>query len=332
MWYNIYNTKSHNALINMVVGPRGYGKTYGAKMYCLDNFINKNEQFIYLRRYQSELDLVKETLMDDVSLDPKYDEHEIEFKGGAYIVDGLIAGWAAALTTSSHLKSASFPKVTTIVFDEFIVDENQHSGYLKNEVMKMLNFIETVARMRNNVRVFMLANSLSFVNPYTIYWDMTLPKDKRICKANNGLVLLELVGDDEFKTAKQATLFGQLNQGSEFERMAVDNQFILDTNVFVEKRPPMASHIFVIHYLGVNIGIWFDRLSGLYYCSEDFDPSCRFVYAVTMDDHSYNTKLIRGTHRGGIDTITKAFKQGLARFENQKLKSYMTEVFKICLR
>ena len=49
---------SYNQYLNFVIGGRGIGKTFALKKYLLKRFIDKGEQFIYLRRNKSELDRI----------------------------------------------------------------------------------------------------------------------------------------------------------------------------------------------------------------------------------------------------------------------------------
>ena len=55
MYYNVDSALSYNALFTMIMGGRGIGKTYSAKKRAIKNFLTKGEQFIYLRRYKTEL-------------------------------------------------------------------------------------------------------------------------------------------------------------------------------------------------------------------------------------------------------------------------------------
>ena len=55
IFWNINNSVSYNALFNFIIGNRGGGKTYGMKNYVINKFIKKGEQFIYLRRYKTEV-------------------------------------------------------------------------------------------------------------------------------------------------------------------------------------------------------------------------------------------------------------------------------------
>ena len=55
MYYDYSKILSYNALLNFLIGERGVGKTYGAVKFVTKQFINKNEQFAYIRRYKPEL-------------------------------------------------------------------------------------------------------------------------------------------------------------------------------------------------------------------------------------------------------------------------------------
>lgn len=67
-------------------------------------------------------------------------------------------GYAMTLSTAQDLKSTNFSKVTSIIFDEFIIEEGQKKYYLSNEVVVFLNLVETIARLRD-IKIFMLRKS-----------------------------------------------------------------------------------------------------------------------------------------------------------------------------
>ena len=78
---------SYNAVINMVMGARGLGKTYGAKRMVIKNMLEKGEQFIYLRRYRPELKGCK-TFFADISHEfPEYEfrvhGNEAQYRGAS---------------------------------------------------------------------------------------------------------------------------------------------------------------------------------------------------------------------------------------------------------
>ena len=41
MYYDYQKVLSYNALLSFIIGERGVGKTYGAKKFCIKNYINK---------------------------------------------------------------------------------------------------------------------------------------------------------------------------------------------------------------------------------------------------------------------------------------------------
>ena len=53
-YYNYDQLWSRNGTFNFVTGARGLGKTYGAKLFCIRNALRNGDQFIYLRRYNTE--------------------------------------------------------------------------------------------------------------------------------------------------------------------------------------------------------------------------------------------------------------------------------------
>lgn len=55
MFWNIKHTLSYRALFNYIIGNRGGGKTFGAKQYVIEQFLKNQKEFIYLRRYRTEL-------------------------------------------------------------------------------------------------------------------------------------------------------------------------------------------------------------------------------------------------------------------------------------
>ena len=128
VFYDGYKTLTYNALFNFIIGNRGSGKTYWAKRWAINDFIKKGEQFIYLRRYKTELRTIKNFFAD---ISEEFPGVDFTVKGNDLLIDGEKAGEAMALSTSKIMKSNSYPKVTKIIFDEFIIDKGVYS-YLPN--------------------------------------------------------------------------------------------------------------------------------------------------------------------------------------------------------
>ena len=72
------------------------------------------------------------------------------------------------------------------------------------------------------------------VNPYTLYFNISLPYGSNIYR--RGDILLQLVQDEEFIKERKETRFGKLIAGTEFEEYAIENKFTQDTKTFIQKK------------------------------------------------------------------------------------------------
>ena len=212
MYYDYSKILSYNAFINFLIGERGVGKTYGASKFVTKQFINKGEEFVYIRRYKTELSKAVPQFFSALINNDEFPDHELAVKGNKFMIDGKVGGQAFSLSTAQSLKSSNFPKVKTIIFDEFIIEPGgQH--YLKNEVECFLSLVESISRMRD-VRIFMLANAVTITNPYFIYFDISLPYNTDIKTYRDGLILIQYMNSLEYREAKAKTKFGRLTSGN----------------------------------------------------------------------------------------------------------------------
>ena len=70
--------------------------------------------------------------------------------------------YAFSLTEMEHEKGNSYPDITTILFDEFM-----SRLYLPDEFVLFMNMLSTIIRQRNDVIIFMCANSIDMIGcPY----------------------------------------------------------------------------------------------------------------------------------------------------------------------
>lgn len=256
MYFNLRRTLSYNALFNIIIGGRGIGKTYACKEYVLKKFLENGAQFIYLRRYGPEIERTAELYFADVLKD-KYPNIDLEYQGGVWRIDGKVVGYALPLTQYQHIKSASFPTVETIIFEEFIIDTSGAGTikYLRNEPFKLLDIYETIARSRSGVRLFMLANAISISNPYFLEWNITLPAGKDI--ARRGKILIQNVQPDpEFVKMKMDTEFGQLSADLGYSTYSVENEFYLDAEAVILPKDKTSYLALTFEYNGALYGIW----------------------------------------------------------------------------
>ena len=326
-WYNYDRINSYNATLNFILTNRGFGKTFGAKCNVIKKFIKKGEQFVYVRRYKTELNDIHK-FFDSPDLRKKFKTHTFEVKGKTFYIDGKIAGYAIALSTSQKLKSVDYPFVTTIIFDEFIVDKGC-IRYLTNEVDVFLDLYETIARKRNNVKAYLLANNVSIVNPYFTYFDVTPKKTERFTIARDGELVIEMCTDTVFINEKLETKFGKLIKGTKYADYSIYNNSLRDSEVFIEKRPKRnTSPVMSITYNSDTAMIWLDYKTGIFYCDDKYMKTCN-EYVLSCDDHNPNTLLnASGINLNMLKQLISYFQVGRVRFTDQNVKHLMYDVFR----
>lgn len=335
IYYNYQRVLSYNALMTYIIGERGVGKSYGAKEFVADRFINKNKQFVYLRRYKTEL---KEAMMkkghpiffeqiiynEDGTKNKKYENHKLTNKNDTMYIDDKLCGFAIPLSIANILKSSTYNNVDTIIFDEFIIDKGCYH-YLQNEVEQLLDVIETVGRLRD-IRIIFLGNAVSITNPYFTYFNLSLPYNSDIVvskKDNKGnpLIIVNYIKNLKYREVKKQSRFGQLIDGTEYGKYAIDNEFLRDSKSFIRKKSKTSKFYFILVINGKHYGVWCDYKNGLMFISNDYDPNCPVIFSINPDDHNENTLLIRCRTSPFFKSIIEHYRLARLCFENQQIKN-----------
>jgi hypothetical protein len=334
IFYNYDKLFSFNFLLAFVIGERGCGKTFNAKVAMLKKFKKTGEQFIYLRRYKTELDMALGTFWNDLQANGYFEDDDLKVRKGKdltkFTCNGEVCGYAVPLSTSNILKSTAFPKVKTIVFDEFILDGASGTyRYLKNEVTMMLDIIETVGRLRD-IQVVFLGNALSITNPYFAYFDLDLPYNSEFRTFKDGLIVVNYIKNQAYRDAKKQSKFGKLIDNTEYGRYAIDNEMLRDNKHFIEKKPADATFWGVLVINGNDIGIWMAR-NGYLYLSSKHDPNTVHRFACDYNDHTEQTIFMNARENYYLRLCVAAYKQGILKFENQKIKGVVTPLLNKCI-
>ena len=319
-WYNYDRVLSYNALFNFILTTRGLGKTYGAKIRVIKKYLKKGEQFIYVRRYKDELSTI-DTFFNDVINNIEFEGHEFKVQNKKFYIDGNICGYAIPLSISQRLKSTSYPNVTTIIFDEFIINTN-NIRYLTNEVITFLEFFETVARKRDNVRVLFLANNISLINPYFQYFNCTPKNNERFTVAKDGEVIVEIYKDEEFNEEKYKTKFGKLICGTTYGNYAIENESLKDDNTFIQPyKPKDAVFAFTTIYKGVELGYWLSFTDDIFYVTKEIQPNSQHRYSITKEDHDINYTMVNSMNNFIMfKEFVRYFRYSMVRFKDIEVK------------
>ena len=162
-------------------------------------------QFLYLRRYQKELD----TVFEKNQYDPKdffddirnnYQAHELIAKNKKFFIDNQVFGYAKRLTEAQDLKSGVFEKIKTIIIDEYPIEKNRRY-YLPQEGMILMSIFDSVIRNRSDVRIFILGNAVESIeySPLFSFFDLKLPYNNDIKLFHENTILLQYMNNEEFR-------------------------------------------------------------------------------------------------------------------------------------
>lgn len=323
-WYDINQTLSHNCLLNFVVGPRGVGKTYAFKTRVIKNFLRKGEQFVYLRRYKTELEPVQlEKFFDDIRGD--FPDHEFAVESQKFFIDDHLAGYAIPLSKAAQFKSIPYPLVSMIGFDEFIIDQGM-IRYLPNEVQTFNEMYSTIARLRD-VPVMFLSNAVTFTNPYFIFYDLKLQKGQKIMK--KGDILLEMVDNPEYMEAAANTRFGRIIANTDYGKYAINNEFLRDSDTFIEKMPAAGNALFNLKVKDKDFCVYNVIGSVNWYVSDKVDPTCKRTISLDLDSHDQTTAM-KGERSAILwyTELKQKFFRAELRFTTMTGKNLITEILK----
>lgn len=303
----------------------GVGKSYGIKKYVIKRFLKKHKQFIYLRRYDTEL---KKSLKDneffkDIANDPELTNNEMYIRGDKFYINDMLAGYAIPLSKASIFKSVPFPDVDIIIYDEFLIDNNTYH-YIPDEPEKLLDFMETVGRLRN-IKVFLLGNSISLINPYFDYFNISLPYNSDIKTFKEGLILINYIKNEVYREVKRESNFGKLIDGTKYGSYAIDNEFLKDNYNFIKKKSPKSKFFFNLILNGHTYGVWMDYNSNDMYISKHYNNNHPVTITFNYQDHSENTIMLK-SKSVFFQNLVKHYQNGWLYFETLQIKSDVTRL------
>lgn len=338
-YYDTTRVLSRQKPVNMIIGPRGYGKTYGYKRYLINKAIKGEGKFVYMRRKDTE---VKEMVdfFGDVGRDPMFADKGYEFrtKGREFYYSyerdeddkplWLHIGSIISLSTQSNIKSREFGEYKYLMFDEWLPLTVRE--FLRDEPKKFLSALDTIFRLRD-FQIFLIGNSSTLFNPYFDYWKITPSFSKEFTdyKDDRGILIQWIMGDnvDKWAEIREQSMLGKFMKGSEYADYANKNEFIDNDLSLVEDKTAMSKNIMIFKLDGFNIGIWRDDKTGFIYFSEDYNSSVLDKYAfdpdeVDLDYQSYRNLL----ETNQLSLLQLARRKNLIRFTSAKAKAHSKDI------
>lgn len=169
----------------LCIGQRGNGKTYGIIKEFLTEYKRSGKRFCYLRRWDEDIKAYRmEQLFTPFRnvIDNLFgEEFTIVYKSHKfYLVNGNgtkidTIGYVLSISSSAHTKSIAYTNVWAILYDEFIRMTAEQE--LRDEMSRFDNTLSTIIRGDNtNVKVFMLANTVSKYSPFFLRFGIDINK------------------------------------------------------------------------------------------------------------------------------------------------------------
>lgn len=225
-FYSLENILSKNADYNIVFGERSNGKTYAALEYGVKQFVESGfqNQTAIVRRWKEDLKGKRaETLFNALEANGRISEltngeyTEVYYFNGKWYLSNFDTNlqkhvphtkplaYSFALSEMEHDKSTSYPDITTVVFDEFLT----RRYYLPDEFILFMNVLSTIIRQRNNVKIFMLGNTVNKFCPY--FAEMGL---KHIAQMEQGTIDIYKFGKGQLTIAVEYAATTSKNKAS----------------------------------------------------------------------------------------------------------------------
>lgn len=328
-YYSFRAVLSRNAVYNFIIGARGLGKTYGAKKKAISDYIRRKDQFIYLRRYSTELKSALPTLFADIH--HEFPGHEFRVNGSELHIKRPgekkweIIGYGVALSKAQQKKSVAYPNVKTIIFDEFIIEKGA-VHYLPEEAKAFNDFYSTVDRWKDKTRVLFLANSVSIMNPYFIEYDIRPKEGQEWIVLGDGFLVAHFAPSAEFATGVYKTRFGQFIAGTEYANYSVDSEFSDNTETLVGKKTEKAKYFCTLETKTGVFSIWIDY-SGPFFFIQEKRPKQELFWTMLPERMAEGKVLVNYTDKM-IQSLRTGYARGRVSFSSPQARNAFVGIYK----
>lgn len=335
-YYNYNKLLSFNCTYNFLVGGRGLGKTFGAKKRAISDALVNSNQFIYLRRYKTELATARSTFFVDIMAAGLFPEYDFKISGSTAFAapsstrdekkrEWQAIGFFIALSTSQMQKGTSFSNVKTIIYDEFIIEKGAIQ-YLPSEAVVFNNFYSTVDRWQDKTKVFFLANSVSIMNPYFIEYGIVPSENSEFVKKADGFLVAHFPNADNFSSSVFETKFGKFIKDSEYADYAVGNTFADNNDSMLAVKNSKARYLFTLEGKKGTFSVWYSVFTNEYFIQAKL-PKNQDIFTLLPERMDTHKTLMKNSDRP-LQQLRTAFATGMVWFDEPATRNSFTEIFK----
>lgn len=357
-YYSPTKIDKKNATYNIIFGERSNGKTYAMLKKGLLEYVKNGSQMAYVRRWKEDITGRRAARLfsglvenDEVSKATNGEFSGIHYwagkfylctyddKGKALYSDSDIIAFTFALSDSEHDKSTSFPNIQTVIFDEFLTNKL----YLNDEFVLFMNTISTIVRKRDDVKIYMLGNTVSKFCPY--FNEMGL---RHITKMEQGNIDVYTYGSSKLTVAVEycasAKTTGQVNKYFAFDNPKLSMitggawELAIYPHLPYKFKPKDILFTYFIEFDDSLFQCEIIDLNGVYFTfihvktSELKNPESDLIY--TLDYHpelNYNRSIYKPTSKLQ-ERILWFFKTDRVYYQNNDVGDTISNYLKQCKR
>lgn len=334
MYWDIKKILPYQRNFNFINGARSIGKTYTTEKYCIEKAIEDNVQIVYLVRYVSEREQGALPLGFDKVITNEFNNilwrnqnDVIQYKNREGEWEDLII--CIAISEAQKIKKRSFPRVKYIIFDEYMLEKDNNSSYVKGwrEPELFLNIYHTIDREEDRVICFMLGNTTTLYNPYHLHPAFNIPSNVKPGQIwyNKFCLFQWALPDNEMLEKKSQSKFNEMIESTQYGKYASEGVYIEDNEEFIAERTESAKHLFLIKDGGIMYGVWFDYSAGIIYIDEKYDPYSKLKFVFSNEELTEGFTLASKSFHV-IKWLSDAYKKGCVKYASMEIKKKLERI------
>ena len=307
MYLDNRHMMSFNYPFNLIIGANGCGKTYASKRLVFKKAIYEGKKFIWLRTSEAMIDELKSNNGRGFFVDvaPRFKKCDGKIVGDTIYINDKYSGYVMSVSTFFNKKGRSFNDIDYIVYDEFIDEVVQKR--LKNKVLAFVKALESIVRLKKDVKIIMNANALDRgdeilqlfnfnINDYGYYFNKKL-----------GAVLWYVKDDEVYHEEHSKSLGGRL-----MPSYVLNNEFLHKDYQYYTALPKGAKYIYTLEGEMGKMGVY--AFMQDLYIEPISDKSNNITLVKSIDEISSSSTLIKKPIMDGIRRLYTAHR---VRFKNQ---------------
>lgn len=333
-----------NADVNMIIGARGLGKTYGVRKYMIEDYLKNGYCFVEVTRFREENNDVAANYFSRIIQDNIFPDYEFRTtnkiaeirkkKTGKKENPWKTIGYFIPLSLQQQKKKSTYVNVRNICMDEIIIDnDDRYHTYLKNEFEQLAKLVDTVTRERaddtglRKPRVFLLGNACDAFNPYFRHYDVPLEPEHGLQWLGGKTCLFDYVRDDEYAEQKtKNTVAGRMLKNN--DDVTSKNNFARHNTDFIEKTHGHAKLTYVFRWLQNEYGVYVDLRCGYVFISSKYDSGAHVPYfAITRTDNKLNY-LTANMAKDLIRNLISYYALGYLRYDTVETQHAVSEMLR----